>query len=230
MKKIIHYLSDRLIKNKGFIVFVLMIISIRWCFADQYRVPTGSMLPTIHIGDHVFVNKMAYDLKLPFTDFVVKKISDPKRGDIVTFKYPVDPSINYLKRLIAVPGDRVETYDGLVKVNGNITLAEPNDMNVILNALNNSSKIFYYKEAIGKVNFVVKRTPINNRPQKLSFTVPKEMYFVMGDNRDNSADSRYWGFVPRENFKGKITNVTMSVAFENFIPKIDFMRFGKSLN
>ena len=127
----------------------------RWSFADHYRVPTGSMLPTVHIGDHVLVNKMAYDLKLPFTDIVLKEMGEPKRGEIIVFKYPKDPSLNYVKRLIAIPGDRVEIYNGFVKVNGKITLETPAALRDNMDKLANLNSKFAYREILGDKKYSV---------------------------------------------------------------------------
>src|SRR4051812_37331527 len=101
-------------KHLSFIIFALMMVAVRWSFADQYRVPTGSMEPTIHIGDHVFINKMAYSVKIPFTNIHALPISEPQRGDIVVFESVEDPSMNLIKRLIAVPGDHVIVRNGFI--------------------------------------------------------------------------------------------------------------------
>lgn len=224
-----NYIKNKLSKNKGFILFMLIFIAVRWSFADHYRVPTGSMKPTIQIGDHVFVNKMAYDLKIPFTDIVLAQTDEPQRGEIIVFKYPLDPSINFVKRLIAVPGDRVEVVDGFIVINGKSTLEVPEKLGATVKQLSESAKEFSYSEKIGEKIFTVKRQPTYSREQQISFTVPKGQYFFMGDNRDNSGDSRIWGFVPRENLKGRVKAVTISVAFDGIVPKINVFRFGKKL-
>ncbi|MAZ47402.1 MAG: signal peptidase I [Halobacteriovoraceae bacterium] len=186
-------------KNRGFFLFVICLFSARWSIADHYRVPTGSMIPTIEIGDHVFVDKMAYDLKVPFTSYSLKKMKEPKRGDIVVFEFPHDRSINYVKRLIALPGDQVEIKNGHVLING---IPEQGD-------------------------YEIQRLPQYQQVEELSFTVPKGMYFMMGDNRDMSSDSRSFGFVPRDHLMGKVEGITMSVAFKDWIPQVKFNRFGK---
>lgn len=225
----LNFLAKTLIKHKGFLFFMALLFSMRWSFADHYRVPTGSMLPTIQIGDHLLVNKMAYDLKLPFTNITLMKTGAPQRGEIIVFKSPKNPSINFVKRLIGVPGDQIEIYDGLVKINGKTLVSGPENIHRILTKLYTSSASFEYQEQLGKRTFVVQRIPQFFREQRLSFTVPQGHYFFMGDNRDNSDDSRYWGFVPRSHLKGQVRNVTMSVAFKGIIPKINFLRFGKTL-
>ncbi len=225
----LNYIFNKITANKNFIFLVICLFSIRWSFADHYRVPTGSMQPTIQIGDHVLVNKMAYDLKLPFTDIVLTKTGIPKSGEIIVFKYPKNTSINYVKRLIAVPGDQVEIFNGFVKVNGKVTLESPNSFKDNIEKLHNSNGQFEYTEVIGDKKFTVQRLPFHSRKHKLSFKVPENQYFFMGDNRDNSADSRTWGFVPRSYLKGQVKNVTMSVAFDGIIPVVNIFRFGKTL-
>lgn len=229
MKKIKNYLINSIKNNKGFILLLVGLVAARWSFIDQYRVPSASMFPTIHIGDYVFVNKMAYDIKLPFTDIVITTTSIPERGDIIVFKYPKEPSTNYVKRLIAIPGDHVEIYNGMVKINGKSTLKADSDLFKFIAKLKSSTDKFTYKEELGNKEYTIQRIPQNSMAHKMSFTVPKDKYFFMGDNRDNSSDSRFWGYVPRNYFKGKVKNVTMSVAFDGIIPNIAFKRFGMEL-
>jgi len=229
MTSIKRILKNLFSKNKGFLVFSLLLFSIRWSFADHYRVPSGSMIPTIQIGDHLFVNKMAYGIKVPFTDLTLLEISPPQRGDIIVFKYPKDTSINYVKRLIALPGDNVEIKDGFVSINGRLSLAKPEEFKKEYQKLMNFHSPFYYTESLQGKKYQVKRIPQYSRQQSLKFTVPADQYFFMGDNRDNSSDSRTWGLVPRNYLKGKVKNVTISGTLNNFIPQINLNRFGKKI-
>ncbi|HWU42713.1 MAG TPA: signal peptidase I, partial [Bdellovibrio sp.] len=103
-------------KNKGFLCGIFILLAMRWSFADQYRVPTGSMEPTIHVGDHIGTNKMAYDLKIPFTEKSLIKTGDPQRGDIVVFIWPGDEKTVFVKRLIGLPGDHLQISDGFVTI------------------------------------------------------------------------------------------------------------------
>lgn len=215
-------------KNKFFLLFLFVFVSIRWSFADHYRVPTGSMLPTIHVGDHVFVNKAAYDLRLPFTDLIVRKTGEPERGDIIVFDFPKDPSTKYVKRLVGLPGDVIEINKGVVKVNGEptITLNEK----WLLEALKTRSLPFEHYEFLGGRKYQIVRHPsLSQNPMSLRITVPPNKYFVLGDNRDNSFDSRFWGFVPRENIRGEVTGTSISVTFDNYLPEFHFDRFAKVL-
>lgn len=216
-------------KNKFFLLFLFVFVSIRWSFADHYRVPTGSMLPTIHVGDHVFVNKAAYDLRLPFTNYVMKKVGQPERGDIIVFDFPKGPSIKYVKRLVGLPGDVIEIKQGVVKVNGKPTIAL--NERWLLEALKTRSLPFEHYEFLGGRKYKIVRHPSHTLSpnSSLRLVVPAQNYFFLGDNRDNSYDSRFWGFVPRKNLRGEVTGTSISVTFENLIPKFHFDRFAKVL-
>lgn len=217
-----NYIKEKMRQNKTFLFFLLCLISIRWSVADHYRVPSGSMRPTIQIGDHLIVNKMAYDFKIPFTNYVAWKTAEPVRGDIIVFKGTHDPSINMVKRLIGLPGDRIEIQNGIVRLNGKLLTysTPPSPM---------PWDEFHYSEKIEDKIYRVKRIPQYFRPQTLNLVVPNGEYFFMGDNRDISNDGRSWGFVPRKNLKGKANRVSFSVAFNGALPKVNLSRTGKSL-
>ncbi|MBF0206622.1 MAG: signal peptidase I [Oligoflexia bacterium] len=229
MLTIRNYIAKKIYDNRGTILFIVLLFSMRWSFADHYRVPSGSMIPTIHIGDHLLVNKAAYDIKFPFTDIVLSKTGSPQRGEIIVFKYPKDPSVNYVKRLIGLPGDTVEVLNGFLKINGNITLVNSEHFQNNLERLYNETAEFNYKEKIEGREFQIQRIPNMSREHHMKFVIPKDQYFFMGDNRDNSRDSRFWGFVPREYLKGRVANVTFSVVFDGIIPIVDLSRSGKKL-
>jgi signal peptidase I len=185
-------------KNKSTMAGILILLAFRWSFADQYRVPTGSMLPTIHLGDHILTNKMAYDFKIPFTDIKVARTGELVRGDVIVFLYPKDESINFVKRVIGLPGETLKIENNKIYIN-NIQLDEkylPKEM----------QNIVYDHQ------FEVK--------------IPADMFFVMGDNRDNSLDSRYWGFVPRKNIKGKALGILWNISFDSFLPSMELSRIG----
>ncbi len=188
-------------KNKSTIAWVLVLFAFRWSFADHYRVPTGSMLPTIQIGDHILTNKMAYDFKLPFTEVSLTKPGEPKRGDVMVFIYPKDESINYVKRVIGLPGETLKIENNRLYIN---------DEEVDENYLPSAARNLIYQH-------------------QFEITIPENMYFVMGDNRENSLDSRYWGFVPRKNVKGKAIEVLWNISFNDIVPHIDIMRTGTKL-
>lgn len=173
-------------RHKSTALMIIALLAFRWSFADHYRVPTGSMLPTIQIGDDIFTNKMAYDFRIPFTEWKLARTSDPQRGDIVVFNYPVDETINFVKRVIGLPGDALKIQDNKITIN-EVELDEtylPPEL---------KNRIYEHQ---------------------IEVVIPPDMYFVMGDNRANSLDSRYWGFVPRKNIKGKAQKVLWNVSLK----------------
>ena len=208
---------NRLIKeNWAFLLFALVLFASRSSFADWYFVPTGSMLPTIVEGDRIFVDKMAYRLEVPFTDIEIMQTGQPKRGDIVVFNSKKAGN-RLVKRLIGEPGDRVAMLDNKLIINGEEILYEDSN-----NALH---KIEY----LGNVKHVVQFTPVAEaRDNFAEVIVPKGHYLVLGDNRNNSADSRYYGFVPAIEIQGKANKVLLSLDPKNYyIPRKE--RFNEPL-
>ncbi|QJT09775.1 signal peptidase I [Oceanidesulfovibrio marinus] len=159
------------------IAFILAMI-IRAFFVQAFKIPSGSMLETLQIGDHLLVSKLIYGVKVPFTDIEVVEFSQPERGDVIVFEYPVNPSQDFIKRVIGLPGDTVEIRNKDVYVNGK-KLDEP-----------------YVQHTDSRI---LESLRDNMAPR----TVPENEYFVMGDNRDESHDSRFWGFVDRHKIEGK---------------------------
>jgi signal peptidase I len=192
-------------------IFALVMFSLRSSLADWNEVPTGSMKPTILVGDRVFVNKLAYDLKVPFTTRHLAEWGNPQRGDIVVFYSPKDGQ-RLVKRVIGLPGDTVELRDDRLVINGQLVEYAPS-------ALEMSETPPDSEEEHGV--FATERLPvrphavmaINGVPAMRSFgpiQVPDDSYFMMGDNRDNSFDSRYFGTVARERILGRATGVVIS--------------------
>jgi signal peptidase I len=163
---------------------VLLALVIRTLVVQAFTIPSGSMMDTLLVGDYILVNKFLYGPEVPFTEARVPGLRDPQRGDIIVFKYPQDEKRDFIKRIVAGPGDTVHVRGAQVFVNG-VVLAEPYVKRV--DAPMPSTAQPYCGYAYG-----CEPTP-----------VPANSYFVMGDNRDNSQDSRYWGFVRREKIKGK---------------------------
>jgi signal peptidase I len=213
-------------KNTAFFLFVLMTIAVRWSFADQYRVPSGSMEPTIHIGDHVFVNKMAYSVKLPFTNLHMVEVGEPERGDIVVFNSPEPEGTNLIKRLIALPGDQVKIQNGFIWINGIAIEGSESGQSILAHALANE---IFYQEHLGHADYQVKRLPQYMRNEHLEFTLPKDKFLFMGDNRDNSRDGRYFGLVSRDLLKGKALAVLWNIRFDGEEPFMDLNRIGATL-
>lgn len=163
------------------VIAVILALLIRTFVVQAFKIPSGSMEPTLLVGDHILVNKFLYGVKIPFIRNTIIPISKPQRGDVIVFIYPHDTSKDYIKRVIGLPGDRIEIFDQKINING--TLYDDKH-GVYSEARNGASP-----------NIVKKRY----RP----VIVPENHLFVMGDNRDHSSDSRVWGFVPLKSVKGK---------------------------
>jgi signal peptidase I len=171
------------------IVIVMIVLLIRAFVAQAYNIPSGSMKPTLLVGDFILVNKLVY------------RFSEPRRGDIVVFKYPIEPKIDFIKRIVALPGEEVEVRNNQVFING-----KPLPLIEVGREEENGVRKFIYEEVLPegikhKVQFY-EDFPFSKRDFG-PVVVPPNHYFVMGDNRDNSEDSRYWGFLPKENVVGK---------------------------
>lgn len=162
-------------------IAILLALFIRTFIVQAFKIPSGSMLPTLLIGDHLLVNKFIYGIRLPFSGKVLVPIVDPSKGDVVVFKFPKDKSIDYIKRVIGTPGDTIEIKNKKVFVNG-IAVDDP------------------YAHLSSTEIFDGKQSPRDNFGPIL---VPEDRIFVMGDNRDNSYDSRFWGFVDQKDILGK---------------------------
>jgi signal peptidase I len=162
-------------------IAILLALFIRTFVVQAFKIPSGSMLPTLLIGDHLLVNKFIYGVKVPFTGKLLVPLKDPQSGDIIVFRFPKDRSIDYIKRVVGEPGDKIEIKDKKLFRNGK----QADDPHAHF-----SSTTMLPASVSPKDNF----GPI---------TVPEGKYFVMGDNRDNSSDSRFWGFVESSDVLGK---------------------------
>ncbi|MBL8389042.1 MAG: signal peptidase I [Hydrogenophaga sp.] len=196
--------------NRGFILFMLCFGIFRTAIADWNPVPSGSMRPTILEGDVVLVNRVAYDLKLPLTDVSLVRLGEPQRGDIITFSSPADGT-RLIKRVMALPGDVVAMDNEVLSVNGQVArydrLQPAEEMltpGVSVRALRATESVQGTEHAVQFLEGA------NGRHSFAAITVPEGHYFVLGDNRDNSADSRYIGFVPREKLIGRAMRVLVS--------------------
>lgn len=194
---------------RSFFPVLLIVFILRGFIAEPFRIPSGSMLPTLEVGDFILVNKYKYGLRLPITHDKVLTISEPKRGDIMVFRYPGDNKTNYIKRVIGLPGDTVEYRHKQLILNGQVFDAisdgkyTPFSTKGTQRALNRySQRLPDSNEDFIDVEFSIL---LENRSSSgnISVTVPEGHYFVLGDNRDNSLDSRFWRFVPDDNVVGK---------------------------
>ena len=217
--------------NKGFIVLMLGMAVVRGALADYYTVPTSSMYPTILEGDRVICDRIAYDVKLPFTDVVLKHIADPQRGDVVTFISPED-GVRLVKRLVAIPGDVVEMHDEKLFINGQAASYEPalsKGADHLTPAREYPGQQLVFKESLGSLQHEMIVMP--DREAMRSFgpvKVPQGEYLMLGDNRDNSRDSRYIGLVKRELITGQVKRLMYSLNGDQYyLPRLD--RFGAKI-
>jgi signal peptidase I len=166
--------------TESILIAIILALIIRAFVVQAFKIPSGSMEDTLLIGDHLLVNKFIYGPTIPFTDTRLFKIRDPHQGDVIVFEYPEDPSKDFIKRIVGVPGDVIQGINKNIYVNGKL--------------YRNSHEVHKEKEIIPKEQ--------NPRDSFGPTTVPADSYFVMGDNRDRSYDSRFWGFVTRDKIKG----------------------------
>lgn len=206
---------------------IAVVLAIRSVLIEAFKIPSGSMIPTLYIGDQIFVNKASYGIRVPYTDWIGEKpiylwkFDPPSRGDIIVFKYPEDPSIFYIKRITAVPGDTIEMRNKVLYVNGEALKREPVEeekLDKIFKDLSYTNR--YLRENMDPryETFSENRRGIvmsdNNAHFSENFPpikVPEDRYFVMGDNRDDSQDSRFWGFVPFHYIKGRAVVIWLSL-------------------
>jgi signal peptidase I len=194
------------------LILALVLFSLRSSLADWNDVPTGSMKPTILEGDRVLVNKLAYDLKVPFTTWHLAEWSNPRRGDIVVFYSPHDGQ-RLVKRVIGLPGDRVELRDERLFLNGEPVAYGPlaGEVPERLGGLERASAVFASEHLAERSHAVMALPGIQAKRTFGPDRVPEGQYFVLGDNRDNSFDSRYWGCVPRQSILGRASTVVLSL-------------------
>lgn len=214
-------------ENRSLLLFLILMFSFRSAIADWNTVPTGSMQPTIVEGDRITVNKIAYDIRLPFSNHSIYQHADPERGDIVVFNSEA-ADLRLIKRVIGIPGDTIELNNNRLTINGKAVGYSTLPKQAY--ALSKDASAKDYLENLPEVQHKIR---INNAPSRLAsfpeLMVPKKHYLVLGDNRDNSADSRVIGFVPRKEILGKSTHVVMSFNYDNFyIPRKE--RFFKALD
>lgn len=214
--------------NRGFVVFVLCFGVFRTAIADWNPVPTGSMRPTILEGDVVLVNRLAYDIKLPLTDIALAQLGEPQRGDIVTFSSPADGS-RLIKRLVGLPGDVIQMRNEVLSINGE--LAQYNHPTEHLEPVSPgySVQAIHVQESVaGSQRTVQVLKGVTAQRSFGPLVVPPNQYFMLGDNRDNSADSRYIGMVPRALLIGRAGHILVSAdILGHWTPRLE--RMGSAL-
>jgi signal peptidase I len=193
------------------LIALLLATSFKSAIADWYVVPTGSMKPTILEGDRIFANKLAFDLRVPYTTLSIASWDDPKRGDIVVFNSPADGKC-LVKRVVGIPGDMIAMHDNQLLINGEALRYEFLDRRSLQTWSSSDVSHQFYAEDLAGHTHAMMVTPL--QPSMRSFApvaVPNRQYFMMGDNRDNSADSRYFGFVDRNQILGCATGIVISL-------------------
>jgi signal peptidase I len=212
---------------RSFFLVLLIVLFIRTWFLEAFRIPTGSLEPTLLVGDLVLVNKFEYGLRVPVENSTIIPIHHPKRGDIVVFRWPVDTKIDFIKRLVGMPGDTLSYIDKVLYVNGKE--ASQTYEHSFLYDLGTRPAIDAYlkQETLMGVTHEIYQFPSEMAVDFKEFKVPEGMYFMMGDNRDDSADSRFWGLVSEDQLMGKAQYVIMSFDGSIFHPRWD--RFGKKI-
>ena len=220
---------------KSFFPVLLIVLLIRSFIGQLYTVPTGSLEPTVNIGDYLIVNQFSYGLRLPLWHWQIIKTGTPKVGDIALFHFPVNPKADLIKRVIGVPGDKISYINKVLYVNGveakqqligKTTFGDPGlqpwSVNIMQEDLMEKKHLIY---------LCADSCPGEQDYNFYNLTVPQHMYFMMGDNRDDSDDSRDWGFVPEKDLIGKAEFVVFSWnSNANWLHKIRWSRIGKGLN
>ncbi len=196
--------------SRSFFPILLIVIVVRSFVAEPFRIPSGSMIPTLEIGDFILVQKYAYGIRLPITYNKIINTGKPERGDVVVFRYPPDPKINYIKRLIGLPGDKIRwTADKKLIINDVPVIYENDENYLTKDRLGREIEVSQLKEFLPDSNNEHKLINFPGFSQAGEWQVPEGHFFMMGDNRDNSSDSRFWKFVPEQNLVGKASFVWM---------------------
>lgn len=244
---------------------VVLAVLIRGFVFEPFKIPSESMVPTLLVGDHIFVARYQYGLRIPFTKIWIKEFDDPKRGDVVVFNYPEDEDVDFIKRIVGLPGDKVAVKEGVLYVNDKemtdqefYPQAQNDEDACVMDLTAESEKIFpdgfkkfpfflKHKRFVqmletfdNKRTHMIQRSINNPVDYDFEFSVPSRSFFVMGDNRDQSQDSRFWGIVPRENLKGKAIYIWLSLNNEktecrynflhtDFLPGVRWDRFGRKI-
>ena len=219
--------------GKSFFPVLFIVLVLRSFLVEPFQIPSGSMKPTLDVGDFILVNKFSYGIRLPVIDKKVIEVGDPQRGDVMVFRFPSDPNVNYIKRVVGLPGDSIRyTADKRLFVNGALVAEQ-----LIGSEPGTLGSAELYQEKLGEAEHLIRKEMSRYRaaPDR-SWTVPAGHYFMMGDNRDNSNDSRYWddpnipkdmlGMVPDRNIVGKAFAVWMSWPEPKLSHLPNFSRVG----
>jgi signal peptidase I len=200
---------------------LLLAMVIRTVFFQPFTIPSGSMMPTLLVGDYIFVNKFSYGYSkysLPFSPNLFSGrifASEPKRGDVIVFRFPPNPEVDYIKRLVGLPGDHIQMKDDILYINGKAVPRQPHGTFTSDNRSEPGQDVPLYSEVLdtGKTYDTLDLSTVSHGDNTQEFIVPEGHYFMMGDNRDNSADSRFdVGYVPAENLIGRASIIFFSLG------------------
>ena len=210
---------------RSFFPVFLVVLVLRSFLVEPFRIPSGSMMPTLLVGDFILVNKFSYGIRLPVTDTKIIDIGAPERGDVVVFRYPEDPSTPFIKRVVGVPGDEIAYYDKVLYINGEAVPQEVlGTYRGVGSGTNMTGASLRLEQLEEQPHEVLVQPGYPSAEGRM--TVPADNYFVLGDNRDNSRDSRYWGTVPDENLIGRAFLIWMNWDGGH---GIDWSRIGDSI-
>jgi len=214
--------------SRSFFPILLLVLVIRSFIVEPFRIPSQSMMPTLLVGDFILVNKYSYGLRLPVLNTKILDLGSPKTGDVIVFRYPEDPSVDYIKRVVGVPGDHVAYRNKVLTINGKEVPQQPDGVYLGDGGGAGMTGASLRLENLGGVthNILIRNDDIAG---DFDYYVPKGQYFVMGDNRDNSRDSRYWGTVPDGNLVGKAYMIWMNWDKEAS-PVIAWRRIGTKIH
>jgi len=222
---------------RSFFPVILIVLVLRSFLFEPFRIPSSSMMPTLLVGDFILVNKYTYGVRLPVLHTKVIEVGDPKPGDVAVFRFPRNPSVDYIKRVVAVPGDQVSYQNKVLYLNGKPVPQTSIGRYTGIGSGNRATGSLHSMETVADVEhgiLIEAAAPDFTYGcqvlQQGAVTVPSGKYFVMGDNRDNSNDSRCWGFVPEEHLVGKAFGIWMSWDWERPGFPIAWERLGKSID
>ena len=219
---------------RSFFPIFLFVLTLRSFIAEPFRIPSGSMMPTLLIGDFILVNKYDYGIRLPVLNLKIIPNKTPQRGDIIVFRYPLDPKIPFIKRVVGLPGDHLAYYDKTLYINGKPMQQTEIDTYIGYGSGKNMDGASHRVEDLVTVRHDILTIHQDTLPDMFEHArtfegiVPEGHYFVLGDNRDNSKDSRYWGYVPDANLIGRAFMIWMNWDWKN--SGITWDRIGTMLN
>jgi signal peptidase I len=215
--------------SRSLFPILLLVLLFRSFLFEPFKIPSGSMIPTLLIGDFIVVNKFAYGLRLPVVNRKILPIGEPRRGDVVVFRYPVDPRVNFIKRTVGLPGDTITYRDKQLFINGEPvdTVARGRFTSSDIKCDTPRADAVRMEETLGEVTHEI-LIHENSGSRNQQWVVPEGHYFVMGDNRDRSNDSREWGFVPESHLMGRAVGIWLNFDYKKGCG--DLSRIGNGIN